>query len=149
MNQEQYKYYSTQRPIDLGTFPKPADNPPLTFINYDERIPVEHGAFLAWGELIYANPLTARQASDYELRPAPDNPDIRRTMNEQAQTVGKYEEQKRVPDTKRLIWWYSDFGSYVPKDFVTPEQLATRYQQVKELSARSVKKKKPHHYESR
>ncbi len=47
MKQEQYKYYSTQRPVDLGTFQKPADNSPLTFTNYDERIPVEHGAFLS------------------------------------------------------------------------------------------------------
>jgi len=149
MKQEQYKYYSTQRPIDLGTFPKPADNPPLTFTNYDERIPVEHGAFLAWGELLYANPLTARQASDYELRPAPGNPDIRRVMDEQAQTVGKWEAQKRVPDTKRLTWWYPDFGSYVPKEYVTPEQLDVRYRQVAELSARSKQKKNPNPHRGR
>lgn len=149
MKQEQYKYYSTQRPIDLGTFPKPVDNPLLTFTNYDERIPVEHGAFLSWGELIYAKPLTDRQASDYELRPAPGNPDIRRTMDEQAQAVGKWETRKRVPDTKRLTWWYPDFGSYVPKEYVTPEQLAERHRQVVELSARSGQQKKPHHRESR
>lgn len=76
--QELYKYYSTQRPVDLGTFPKSAENKPLEIINYDARIPVEGGAFRAWGELRYPAPLTQRQMDDYELRPAPGNPDIRR-----------------------------------------------------------------------
>ena len=26
--QELYRYYSTQRPVDLGTYPKEPDNPP-------------------------------------------------------------------------------------------------------------------------
>lgn len=67
-----YKYYSTQRPVDIGTFPKPPDNAPDEITNYDRRIPVEGGAFLAWGELTYTKPLTEKQASDYELRPAPN-----------------------------------------------------------------------------
>ena len=44
-----YKYYSTQRPVDIGTFPKPPHNAPDEIVNYDQRIPVEGGAFLAWG----------------------------------------------------------------------------------------------------
>ena len=44
-----YKYYSTQRPVDIGTFPKPAGNEPDEIENYDKRVPVEGGAFLAWG----------------------------------------------------------------------------------------------------
>ena len=66
-----YRYYSTQRPVDIGTFPKPADNKPVEIHNYDSRIPVEDGSMLAWGYLEYAKPLTEKQASDYELRPAP------------------------------------------------------------------------------
>jgi hypothetical protein len=76
--QELYKYYSTQRPVDLGTFPKSAENKPLEIVNYDARILVEGDAFRAWGELRYPAPLTQKQMNDYELRPAPDNPDIRR-----------------------------------------------------------------------
>ena len=123
---EEYKYYSTQRPIDIGTFPKPPGNGPTTLENYDKRLPVEGGAFLAWGELIYAKPLTEREAADYELRPSSKNPDIWRRMSEQAQVVGPWEDGKRIPDQKRLTWYYPDFGSYVPKDFVTPEALAAR-----------------------
>ena len=36
-----YKYYSTQRPVDIGTFPKPAGNEPDEIENYDKRVPVE------------------------------------------------------------------------------------------------------------
>lgn len=74
---EFYLYYSTQRPIDLGTFPKPAGNPPLEIINYDDdrRRPVAGGSIEAWGELTYAKPLTEKQMADYELNPSPDNPD--------------------------------------------------------------------------
>lgn len=72
---ERYRYYSTQRPVDIGTFPKPKDNMPLAFINYDQRKEVEGGAMRAWGELIYLHPLTEKQMDDYELKPAPDNPD--------------------------------------------------------------------------
>lgn len=83
---EQYKYYSTQRPIGPGTFPKPTDNPPTTILNYDcdQRVPVESGAFSAWGDLTYGQPLTPAQMNDYELRPASDNPDIRRAAERQA-----------------------------------------------------------------
>ena len=30
-----YKYYSTQRPVDIGTFPKPPHNAPDEIVNYD------------------------------------------------------------------------------------------------------------------
>ena len=38
---EYYRYYSTQRPVDLGTFPKPPGNAPVEIINFDERRMVE------------------------------------------------------------------------------------------------------------
>ena len=68
-----YRYYSTQRPVDLGTFPKPPDNPVMEVHNYDadSRIPVENGMIQAWGYVEYRKPLTEKEAGDYELRPAP------------------------------------------------------------------------------
>lgn len=121
-----YQYYSTQRPVDIGTYPKPAENLPLEIINYDGRIQVERGAFLAWGELRYAKPLTARQQSEYELRPSRNNRDVRRRMDTQAQIVGRWERRNHVPEAKRLTWRHSVFGPYVPGDHVTPEELAER-----------------------
>ena len=81
--------------------------------------------FQAWGAIIYAQPLTEQELRDYELRPARNNLDIRRQMDAQAQVVGKWEDAHRVPDQKRLTWFYPDFGSYVVKEYITPEQLAS------------------------
>ena len=63
--------------MDIGTYPKLSDNPPLSIVNYDDdrRRPVANGRLLAWGELTYAKPLTEKQREDYELKPAPGNPD--------------------------------------------------------------------------
>ena len=73
---DSFKYYSTQRPIDIGTFPKGGGNDPIRFQNYDKRLPVEGGAFLAWGELEYGKQLTDDELFCYELRPSRDNPDV-------------------------------------------------------------------------
>ena len=47
-------------------------------------------------------------------------------MEAQAQVVGKWEDRKHIPDSKRLTWFHPDFGCYVVKDFISPEQLAER-----------------------
>ena len=82
-----YKYYSTQRPVDIGTFPRPKKNLPVGILNYGERRPVEEGAFRAWGELLYMRPLTEREQSDYELHAAPDNPDVRQRPQPSAEQL--------------------------------------------------------------
>lgn len=76
-----YRYYSTQRPVDIGTFPK-TENGPLYLMNFDKRDSVEQGRFLAWGYLVYDAPLTEKQMADYELRAAPGNPDRKAPMRE-------------------------------------------------------------------
>ncbi|MFD1401391.1 defense against restriction DarA-related protein [Robinsoniella peoriensis] len=76
-----YRYYSTQRPVDIGTFPK-TENGPLYLVNFDKRESVEQGRFLAWGYLVYDAPLTEKQMADYELRAAPGNPDRKAPMRE-------------------------------------------------------------------
>lgn len=76
-----YRYYSTQRPVDIGTFPK-TENGPLYLVNFDKRESVEQGRFLAWGYLVYDAPLTEKQMADYELRAAPGNPDRKTPMRE-------------------------------------------------------------------
>lgn len=132
-----YKYYSTQRPVDLMTYPDPPDNRPVEIQNYDcdFRIPVPGEAFRAWGELTYAAPLTEKQMEDYELKPSRQNPDLKKRMEEQTQALGKWEDSRHFSDRKRLTWFHPDFGSHVLKDFVTPEQLAERFGIMKELQA--------------
>jgi len=54
-----YKYYSTQRPVDIGTFPK-TDGGPVRIVNFDTREGVEQGRLQAWGYLVYDKPLSER-----------------------------------------------------------------------------------------
>lgn len=71
---EVYRYYSTQRPVGIGTYPT---GQIVNFENFDSRQPVENGAFQAWGFLEYRHPLTEQQMKDYELRPAVQESHIR------------------------------------------------------------------------
>ena len=120
---DSFKYYSTQRPIDIGTFPKGGGNDPIRFQNYDKRLPVEGGAFLAWGELEYGKQLTEDEMFCYELQPSRDNPDVWRRMDALAQTVGPWEDMRQFPEGRRLTEWSSEAGAYVPKAKATVEKL--------------------------
>ena len=97
-DKETYKYYSTQRPIDIGTYPKSYFNRPIHMDVYFTRQQVPGEAFQAWGAITYAQPLTDQEMRDYELRPARENLDIRRQMDAQAQVVGKWEDAHHVPE---------------------------------------------------
>ena len=143
-DKETYLYYSTQRPIDIGTYPNSYFNRPVHMDLYFTRQQVPGESFQAWGAIIYAHPLTEREMQDYELRPARENLDIRRQMDAQAQVVGKWEDAHRVPDQKRLTWFYPDFGSYVVKEYITPEQLAVRVRSIERQEAARAHKEAKH-----
>ena len=111
-----YKYYSTQRPVDIGTFPKPAHNAPDEIVNYDQRVPVEGGAFLAWGHLTYTRPLSEQDMTNYELRPSKDNPAVGRRMerkraaeqeekkpsiSQQMKEAGRQAQERQTPATPK------------------------------------------------
>ena len=49
---------------------------------------------------------------------------------EQADQIGRWEKQHRVPERKRLTWFYPDFGVYVPNDWVTPEEVAKKFEEI-------------------
>lgn len=71
-SEQRYTYYSVLRPVDIGTIPMHPK--PDKVINFDFRLPVENGAFQAWGCVCYRQPLTEKQIEDYELRPSSANP---------------------------------------------------------------------------
>ena len=48
-----------------------------------------------------------------------DAPASRQRIEEQTELVGKWEDARRVPDQKRLTWFYPDFGCYVLNYYVT------------------------------
>lgn len=61
------RYYSTQRPVGPGTFPKPAGNRVLNVENFDERKMVESIGRRAWGYVEFERPLDESAAEAYEL----------------------------------------------------------------------------------
>ena len=58
-----YKYYSTMRYLDIGTFPKDC----FELKNYETRKQVLPG-IIAWGEVTYTRKLTEKELKDYELK---------------------------------------------------------------------------------
>lgn len=61
------KYYSTQRPISIGTYPKPQGNPVIDFHNFDRRQYVQEIGGEAWGWITYVQPLSEQDMKAYEL----------------------------------------------------------------------------------
>lgn len=58
MGRKVYRYYSTQRPVDIGAYPKSAGEP-IDIVNYNGRQRIEPWGFLTWGHLEYNAPLEA------------------------------------------------------------------------------------------
>lgn len=52
-----YRYYSTQRPIMPGGYPKPQNNEVLEIENFDKKKFVEEVGCQAWGYIEYEKPL--------------------------------------------------------------------------------------------
>ena len=66
-----HRYYSTQRPVGPGTYPKVAGNEDVNVVNFDEREFVQEIDRAAWGYIEFERALSEKQAEDYELVKAP------------------------------------------------------------------------------
>lgn len=121
-----YKYYSTQMPVDLWTYPDTSENPLIRYVNYDtdRRIPVAGELFEAWGEVFYRKPLIEKQLSCYYLEPSRNNPDIKEMIYQQTQVIGAWEMKYHMEEAKRLTYWCSDSGSYLLKYLMPLNDLA-------------------------
>lgn len=62
-----YRYYSTQRPASLGTYPKPQGNKVLNIVNFEERTFCEQVGREAWGYIEYELPVSDVLLRDFEL----------------------------------------------------------------------------------
>ena len=62
-----YRYYSTQRPIMPGGYPKPKNNEVLEIENFDNKKFVEEVGCQAWGYIEYKKPLGHFDVINYEL----------------------------------------------------------------------------------
>ena len=65
------RYYSTQRPILPGGFPKPVGNRALDVRNFEDKTYCEEIEREAWGYIEYEHPIHPESALDYELTPPP------------------------------------------------------------------------------
>ena len=64
------RYYSTQRPVGPGTFPKPEGNKVVELHNFYGKTFCEELGREAWGYIDYEQALSPEQAASYELTPA-------------------------------------------------------------------------------
>ena len=62
-----YRYFSTQRPVSPGTFPKKLG---CVISDYPQKIYIDGMGFSAWGHIDYDEPLTDEEVKNYELKPA-------------------------------------------------------------------------------
>lgn len=70
-----YKYYSTERPVMPGSFPKPQGNTVLNIENFNDRSYVGKIGREAWGFIEYEKPIFPVLLDDYELVAASDEED--------------------------------------------------------------------------
>lgn len=62
-----WRYYSTQRPVAPGTFPKPQGNMVVDVQNFDSKRLVDSIGCKAWGYVDYEHILDMHEAEQYEL----------------------------------------------------------------------------------
>ncbi len=61
------RYYSTQRPVMPGSFPRPNGNNVVEIHNYDSKTYCEELGREAWGYIDYEKPLSRYDLNSYEL----------------------------------------------------------------------------------
>ena len=71
-----------------------------------------------------------------------DTPASPQGIEEQTELVGRWEDARRVPDQKRLTWFYPDFGSYVLNYYVTSEQLDAAAKEVERQKALATERRR-------
>ncbi|GHU50191.1 hypothetical protein AGMMS49975_00710 [Clostridia bacterium] len=78
------------------------------------------------------------QNSQYYSRPRlPEDIAEQQRLFEEAQITGEWKQARGFLEVLRMTWYYTDFGAFVPKEYVTPERLTARYGEV--LSAKQVR----------
>lgn len=63
-----YRYYSTQRPVGPGTFPRPEGNKVVKLHNFDSKTYCQEIGREAWGYVVYKKPVPDEMLRSYEMR---------------------------------------------------------------------------------
>lgn len=61
-----YRYYSTLRPVSIGTYPRPKEA--KNIVNYDDKTFIDDIGQYAWGYVEYEKPLEWSEAQAYDLQ---------------------------------------------------------------------------------
>ena len=61
------RYYSTQRPVTPGSFPKADGNKVLEIVNFDEKTYCKEADRDCWGYIDYEKPLSEKEAASHDL----------------------------------------------------------------------------------
>lgn len=72
-----YRYWSTQRPISLGTYPKPEGNKVVDIENFSRREFCKEIGREAWGYIDYEYPVPDEMLRQYEMVKGGENDDER------------------------------------------------------------------------
>lgn len=80
------KYYSAQRPIGPGTYPKPQNNKVIEIKNFDKKEKIEKEDINAYGYIKYEKPLMPAAAKAYELSLALAQDETKETIEENKET---------------------------------------------------------------
>ena len=101
-----YRYYSIMRPIGPGTFPR--TKRVTDVVNFDRRQFVPEINREAWGYIEYVDPITEKQAADYELVPQVgrySNPAVKHIVQilMEQDDIPEQEAQRMVDDCRQQL----------------------------------------------
>ena len=87
------RYYSTQRPITPGSFPRVAFNAVKEIVNFERKTYCEEIGREAWGYIDYEKPLDRYDCNAYELTAVPTKPRRLRYIGKDSWSRYVYEDE--------------------------------------------------------
>lgn len=98
------KYYSTQRPITPGSYPKSPFNDVLQIVNFDSKIYCKDIEQEAWGYIVYKEPIRPKDVNEFGLMPIPEKIKVVSYVGVDSWGIRVYKDQQGV------LWKYCDPG---------------------------------------
>lgn len=97
------RYYSTQRPVSIGTYPKPQGNKVLNIVNYGKRVPVREIERDAWGYIDYEEALSEEDVERYELYAMPEKSALLESFEKFYELLCTGEADEDSEDCRKLL----------------------------------------------
>lgn len=118
-------YYSTQRPIGPGTYPKPQENKVIEIKNFAKKEKIENENISAYGYIKYEKPLMPAAAKAYELTLALAQDETEKNIEENKETeqpnIATMADEKIIEAAIKKISNEEDGWNDVLKNFLLAE----------------------------